>query len=367
MGSSKKDKNNGTEIPPELANMLESEAAAMADTEPSAAPSPAKPMEEYVSVPPPKAPLNGEPTTDGSALPSTPPYTPQPSGGATGVTGAGAESAAGVVSPPGPGPVNAEPDKETRVTGGQLPEARRKDLQDKISRLYNDAVRYLGTRKDLAESAMEQLKEARASLDTAPAEAEYKVFWAAALIKRAQSSRSFSSRLVSFLVFLYQLVWLAIFGVGFLETLYFQDFIAKHLVGSTTGALSVLVYADFWASIMWGGIGGLIGAMYHLWWHVSKLEDFDKSYTMWYVVQPVMGAVLGGLMYLIMAAGLLAMNIVPQEKDVIHALPLVLAAIAGFRQVYVYELLDRLVKSFMPSPEEGTQGTPQLGESESMQ
>ncbi len=370
MSNEEKEKLHGADIPPELANMLESEAIAMADTEPAAGTLPTSAGEEYESVPPPKAPLSGGvPPAD--VLPPKPSYTPQPSGTDAAVTsastGSTAESTA-ELPPPGPGPSDIKEAEKEKTSGGRLSEERKKELQTRIDRLYNDAVRFLGSRKDLAESAMEQLKEARASLDTSPAEAEYKIFWAAALIKRAQSSRSFSSRLVSFLVFLYQLAWLALFGFGFVETLYFQDFISKHLVGTTTGALSVMVYADFWASIMWGGIGGLIGAMYHLWWHVSKLEDFDKSYTMWYIVQPVMGAILGGLMYLVMAAGFLAMNIVPQEKDVIHALPLVLAAIAGFRQLYVYELLDRLVKSFMPSPEEGTPtpSTPPLGESEGM-
>ena len=84
--------------------------------------------------------------------------------------------------------------------------------------------------------------------------------------------------------------------------------------GSTTGATANDVF-PFWNTLMWGGIGGIVGALYALWWHVSEQQDFDRQYLMWYLVQPVMGLALGGTAFLLLTGGLLVLQIKPTDGN----------------------------------------------------
>jgi hypothetical protein len=63
---------------------------------------------------------------------------------------------------------------------------------------------------------------------------------------------------------------------------------------------------------------------------------------MWYVVQPVMGGMLGAFIYLVVASGLLAMRSSVQAAET--WLPSALACLCGFRQKFVFELLDKLME-----------------------
>ena len=54
-------------------------------------------------------------------------------------------------------------------------------------------------------------------------------------------------------------------------------------------------FNPFWNAMMWGGIGGVVGALYSLHWHVAIRQDFKKYYSMSYIVQPIMGLILGEL------------------------------------------------------------------------
>ncbi len=100
---------------------------------------------------------------------------------------------------------------------------------------------------------------------------------------------------------------------------------------------------------MWGGLGGVVGALYMLWWHIARLQDFDGQHNMWFLVQPIMGMVLGGIMFLIVAGGLLIVQVDltnPQASTGARLLPYLLAVLGGFRQNFVYEQFDRLIAMF---------------------
>ena len=106
--------------------------------------------------------------------------------------------------------------------------------------------------------------------------------------------------------------------------------------------------------MLWGGIGGVVGALYSLHWHVSELQDFDKQYSLWYVAQPLMGLILGGIIHLVIITGLLAL--VPVNGSSIEPattaqwFPALVACLAGFRQKFTYELLDSVMKAFGRQP-----------------
>ena len=108
-----------------------------------------------------------------------------------------------------------------------------------------------------------------------------------------------------------------------------------------------------WTTMMWGGLGGVVGAFYSLYWHVAKVRDFDKQYTMWYVVQPVIGLLVGALVHLLFGSGLLTAQGVNQQDEIVPVslFPFAVAAIAGFRQRFILEMIDRVIQVITPSPQ----------------
>ena len=112
-------------------------------------------------------------------------------------------------------------------------------------------------------------------------------------------------------------------------------------------------------TMMWGAIGGVVGALYSLWWHISEQQDFDRHYLMWYLVQPMLGLVLGGIVFLLMAGGFLLLQVNLQDPDASTAarlLPYLTAVLAGFRQNFVYEQFNRLISLFGPPSRSGNGG-----------
>jgi hypothetical protein len=127
---------------------------------------------------------------------------------------------------------------------------------------------------------------------------------------------------------------------------------AGNITGATAGDLF-----PFWNTLMWGGIGGVIGALYALWWHVSDQQDFDRQYMMWYLVQPIMGVVLGGIVFLLLTGGFLLLQIKPSDPNAgARLLPYLVAVLAGFRQNFIYNQLDRLIGLFAPSGNQSNGG-----------
>jgi hypothetical protein len=95
-----------------------------------------------------------------------------------------------------------------------------------------------------------------------------------------------------------------------------------------------------------------------MWWHISDQQDYDPQYNLWYVVQPVQGMVLGIIVYLIIATGFLALQTdisSPEASTAAKYFPWLVAAIAGIRQTFVYELLDRIIRILSPRGGEGGQ------------
>ena len=45
--------------------------------------------------------------------------------------------------------------------------------------------------------------------------------------------------------------------------------------GAATPSMSVIFPP--WSTMLWGGIGGIVGALYSLHWHVAELQDFDPA------------------------------------------------------------------------------------------
>lgn len=313
----------------ELQRLLGEELAAMEPEERPAASSPAVASAVASSIPNPSqpgavpaAPAGGTPTT------ATAPAAARVEVTKGAVPAAGAEP----VVTPAPAPAIDE----------QL-QARLQSLTKNIDALYQQMTREVGARHETLEDVANLLQQARAALlrgSDGFAEAEKLTMQAQGLLRRKEESRRWAA-FYGTIILGYEFL----FFIAFVLVLAFDRPLAAW-VGSLTHVTEALNMRDilpFWDTMIWGGIGGVVGALYSLYWHVAEQQDFDRQYNMWYVVQPIMGAMLGAFIYLIVVSGMLAMSINIQTVSS-SWFPSALACLCGFRQKFILELLDKLVE-----------------------
>jgi hypothetical protein len=260
------------------------------------------------------------------------------------------------VSPGGPGedaldqplaaPVQRTQEEKAAILARVSPEWL-STLNQQVSDLYEQVTTTYSSPPANAERAMGLLREARAVLTERPEDyssAEFRVAEVRAMLGRTANSRQ-SGRYYGPRIFFYELGWLALFAVGLTFGGWLANWIGWLSGSSVSGAVPT------WNVMMWGGVGGVVGAMYHLWWHITDRQDFDPQYLMWYMVQPVMGVVLGGIIYLILATGFLVLEVNLSGQNAGTAarlLPYLAAVLGGFRQNFVYEQIDRVIGVFSP-------------------
>jgi hypothetical protein len=153
-------------------------------------------------------------------------------------------------------------------------------------------------------------------------------------------------------VFFYALTWLIAFVAGLVYVLIFaKEFEA--LVGSTTANMGMVRLAL--TSAASGGVGGVSGILYSLYWHVSHKRDFHPQYVMYYLTQPILGFILGALIYFLTAAGFLVFDLSTGRSTaestlsspVVIALQVALGWFAGFRQRFVLEMVEKIMRRIL--------------------
>jgi hypothetical protein len=100
------------------------------------------------------------------------------------------------------------------------------------------------------------------------------------------------------------------------------------------------------SSMVWGGFGGVIGALLALTKHIAIDQDFDKQHTWWYFTSPTMGIGIGAVVYLFMHVGLF--SIVGANANIASPLVIyVFAWLAGYQQNIFTDLVKRMMKTLM--------------------
>jgi hypothetical protein len=227
----------------------------------------------------------------------------------------------------------------------------RRELYDRISELYSEVPEKLSATSlgDEREEALLLLSEARDIVLEDPRqfdEAERKVGQVEGIIAHARDverwSHHYGNRLIAYLA-----TWFVVLiaGIAFIRPL------SAWLEGVTFGTASQappVVIGPLLFTMLWGGIGGIVGGFYSLW---RKIDIFDKQYTVWYTLQPISGLVLGGIVHVIVMTGFLSMTIQTsaggptiQENQAVQWFPALLAVAFGFRQNNFYALLDRVIQ-----------------------
>ncbi|MBN1218013.1 MAG: hypothetical protein JXM69_03705 [Anaerolineae bacterium] len=219
---------------------------------------------------------------------------------------------------------------------------RRESLDREIERLYD----IVANRLDRAEEVTAAFKILREAQDIIFEDARqydealYRVATVKAMLAHQQHLGRWSYTWGLF-VFFYALTWLVAFVAGLL----FRDQLGV-LLGSSSEMVNVI--KSGWFSAAAGGIGGVSGILYSLYWRVSHKRNFDPQYIMYYLTQPILGFVLGAVIYFIIAAGFLSFNREELlDSFVVIALYVLIGWIAGFRQRFVLEMVERIVRRIL--------------------
>ena len=247
----------------------------------------------------------------------------------------------------------------------RLGEERQSNLLNAIDTLVVETAQVLSVDKGL-EDALSLLREARDISIERPRQfdqAEYRVAKVRAMLERRQNISRWSL-IYGYPVLLYEVLWFVLL----LGSLLFDHALAVYIANvagmtvSDLASLSMEQIFPLWNTMAWGGIGGVVGSLYSLYWHAAVEQDFDKQYLMWYIVQPVMGLILGGIVYLIIASGFISVQVLTAQatdfgeasqamaNPAIKAFHSVVACVSGFRQRFVFEMLDRIVQVLTPRP-----------------
>ena len=254
------------------------------------------------------------------------------------------------------------PEQEERARK-RLGEQAFANLLQQTDRLYEQVSTSLSTREELARESMDLLSEARDLLLLGDASdfnlAERRVNEVRMTLSRVQQTRRWSNT-YGWGLFIYEMALFVVFVVALLFDQHIAEWISlmtgTYTVVNGVAELTKTMSAIFppWNTMLWGGIGGVVGALYSLHWHVAELQDFDKQYSLWYVVQPLMGLILGGIIHLVIVTGLLALIPVSDPSAgpaiAVQWFPALVACLAGFRQKFTYELLDNVMKALGRQP-----------------
>jgi hypothetical protein len=92
-------------------------------------------------------------------------------------------------------------------------------------------------------------------------------------------------------------------------------------------------------AVAWGIIGALLRGLWWLWKNVNR-GQFRKAWIIWFISTPFLGGILGGIAYLLIFAGLIAVS---QDKNITNSLFVMsIAALAGFNWEWIVEQLNRV-------------------------
>jgi hypothetical protein len=192
--------------------------------------------------------------------------------------------------------------------------------------------------KTLLLSGPENFEEAERAIN----EVEFRVIYAGKV-------RTWSGKQAMQILY-YLIGFLVILGLG----AFFLPSLFRNIINGNS-ALFAMSFPDFIrgddifnaiGAMMWGGLGGVVGALYSLWRHVSEEQDFSPQYRMWYYTQPIMGIPIGAFIFLFINIGL---KVTVGSPDINVNSPFViyiLAWVAGFQQNVVYSIVREILKLF---------------------
>jgi hypothetical protein len=99
---------------------------------------------------------------------------------------------------------------------------------------------------------------------------------------------------------------------------------------------------------LWGGIGGVLAALYGFVRHTS-LRNLDVQFIHWYYLKPVLGIIIGPIIYLLFICIVFAMGLEIDPKEP-NLLILLACLIAGFSERFSLGMLDAVMDTIFNIP-----------------
>ena len=154
---------------------------------------------------------------------------------------------------------------------------------------------------------------------------------------------------IAYRLLAYEVFWLMTLGLGAL----FIPSLLSSLIGqldnwAPNSLPDFILMDDLFLGVstaLWGGLGGVVGAMFALWRHVSLKQDFNPQHKMWYYTQPIMGIPIGVVVFLLVRIGIGFTVEGVLNFSSPYAIYMV-AWIAGFQQNVLYEIIRQMLKIF---------------------
>lgn len=122
-------------------------------------------------------------------------------------------------------------------------------------------------------------------------------------------------------------------------------FLLKELFVGVTDAVGLGVLDSLYFPMLLGVAGALLSGILTLDRHTTKLRDFDPIHISWYLINPLLGGVMGVLMFFLASIAnedLLENTASPAERAITY----LLCVVAGMNQNNVLRQLNDLLKQF---------------------
>ncbi len=219
-----------------------------------------------------------------------------------------------------------------------------KELWSRIDGAQRGVLEHISTLK-IAQPLLDYIQEARDELLNGPENYEKAERYLNEVEVRIAMSRRLKelSRWYTVGLYLYELLW----AVALLFVLLQSIGLSTAFSSSDVGEGFVPTY--FLGSMIWGGFGGVVGALIALIKHIAIRQDFDTQHTWWYLSSPAMGLGFGAVVYLFMQVGLYA--VIGAGGTI--ASPVVIYAVswlAGYQHNVFSDLVKRMLKTLMGEP-----------------
>ncbi|HQA69515.1 MAG TPA: hypothetical protein PK801_14415, partial [Aggregatilineales bacterium] len=222
-------------------------------------------------------------------------------------------------------------------------------LWDEINDTYNVVIMDVRGYYRTTEAAIADLKRARELLLAGEAHfdnAEQLVKSVKARLRLEEKVRQWSRT---------RGTWLAIYLITWLMVLAGATLMSSRVFEAATQLVPQWMAATFLPAL-YGGLGGVVGALWVLIKHIVKERDFDPIHTPWYILNPFMGVALGAITYFLLRASALILGTSPVSLgDPSEQFGLYfLAIVVGFNQNVLWALIDRVIKAIIPPAEESS-------------
>ncbi len=209
-------------------------------------------------------------------------------------------------------------------------------LQTEIAALYGEVRELLAPDQDASKRARTLLSEASIMLKGQPddlAPVETKVQEVRAILRKAQMSHRYADA-YGRRILVYLAGWLLL-SLGTIVYVYLDGSLlgggTAQGLGRHTNALVITLF--------WGAIGGVLSSVHSLWWHVSEAQDYHYRLNASYLFRPIVGLVLGGLIYALFALVFDALSLDLSGSLLLGLVPSMIALVFGFRSGQLLRLV----------------------------